>query len=68
MTMLRSVQVCADCGFVLVAKSLVHILVHQGGLPDPEEQGIWFNVVFKRTMRVKYGPTITKDDNLRNGR
>lgn len=30
----RSLQVGTDCGFILVAEPLVHVLVHERGLPD----------------------------------
>ncbi len=32
-------QVCANGGLVLIAETLVHILVHEGGLSDPSARG-----------------------------
>ena len=34
-----NLQVCANGGFVLVAETLVHILVHEGGLANPSARG-----------------------------
>lgn len=53
-------QVSTDCGFVLITKPLVHILVHKRRLPNTKN----YNQLELLIQHAENVPTVTKNDNL----